>query len=194
MSKRAQRFLVILAAILMVASPVFAASGESYGFPWKYWFTGLFNLAVFVGLIYYMGAEGIRKYFADRHATFVKNMNAAQAAREEAEARLEELNAKIEGLEKERQVLLDEYHAQGEREKQRLVETAKKQVEKMRADAEAMIDLEVKKAVSMLEKQAVDLAIDLAQEKASARIDGVVQNQLFEQFVSELGEEKTRLN
>ena len=193
MSKKTQLFLLTLVAVVLVALPAFAA-GEYDGFPWKYWFAGLFNLAIFVGVLIYAGAKPIKQLFHDRRETFLKNMNAAKAAREEAEARLAELNEKIELLEKERQALLDEYHAQGEREKQRLVDTAKKQVEKMRADAEATIEQEVKKAVAMLEKQAVDLAVGMAREKAVKRLDASAQDRLFEGFISELGEEKSRLN
>ena len=193
MSKKTQLFLMILATVTLFALPAFAA-GESYGFPWKYWFAGMFNLAIFLGIIVYVGAKPIKQLFHDRRETFLKNMNAAKAAREEAEARLAELNEKLELLEKERQALLDEYHAQGEREKQRLVETAKKQVEKMRSDAEATIDQEVKKAVAMLEEQAVDLAVGLAREKAVKRLDAAAQDRLFDGFIADLGEEKSRLN
>lgn len=193
MSKKTQLFLMILAVVTLVAAPAFAA-GEYDGFPWKYWFTGMFNFAIFAGIIVYFGAPIAKKMFHERRETFLKDMNAAKAAREEAEARLSELNEKLELLEKERQALLDEYHAQGEREKQRLVETAKKQVEKMRSDAEATIEQEVKKAVAMLEKQAVDLAVDMAREKAVKKLDASAHDRLFDGFVAELGEEKSRLN
>lgn len=193
MSKKIQIFAVVLVTLVVVAAPAFAA-GEYDGFPWKYWFTGMFNFAIFAGIIIYFGGPMAKKFFAERQSAFLANMNAAKAAREEAEARLEDLNTKLELLEKERQALLDEYHAQGEREKQRLIETAKLQVEKMRIDAEATIDQEVKKAVSMLERQAVDLAVEMAHEKAVKGLDASKQSKLFDSFVDELGDSSSPVN
>ncbi|TXD41191.1 ATP synthase F0 subunit B [Lujinxingia vulgaris] len=180
-------FVQVLVLLVCVSAPAFAASGESAGFPWKYWFTGIFNLVVFLGIIVKFGGPAIRDFFASRRETFLADMNAAKLAREQAEARLAELNAKLEALERDRQSMLDEYHAQGEREKQRLIDAAKKSVEKMRADAELTIQQEVKRAVSMLEEQAVNTALEMAQRVARERVDAGVQNKLVESYVSELG-------
>jgi|SRR5690554_3841016 len=180
-------FVQMLVLLVCVGAPAFAAPAEGYGFPWAAWATGIFNLLVFIGIIYKFGGSAIRDFFASRRDTFLADMNAAKLAREEAEARLAELNAKLEALERDRQTMLDEYHAQGEREKQRLIEAAKKSVEKMRIDAELTIQQEVKRAVAMLEEQAVNTALDMAQRVARERIDAGVQGKLVDGYVAELG-------
>ena len=193
MTNNRSLFVAVLVGLLLVAPPAFAADYYD-GFPWHYWIAGIINLAIFLFIIIKFGGSHIQNFFATRRDTFLANMNAAQTAREEAEARLAELNAKLDNLERERQSLLDEYHAHGEREKQRIVETAKRQVEKMRADAQATIDQEVKKAVAMLEEQAVDLAVEMARKKAVESLDEDRQKKLFERYVSDLEQSETALN
>ncbi|RAL20247.1 hypothetical protein DL240_17860 [Lujinxingia litoralis] len=180
-------FVQVLVALLVVSAPAFAASADGHGFPWGAWVTGMINLAIFLGIIIKFGGPAIRDFFASRRESFLAEMNAAKLAREEAEARLAELNARLEALERDRQSMLDEYHAQGEREKQRLIDAAKKSVEKMRVDAEQTIAQEVKRAVAMLEEQAVNTALDMAQRVARERVDAGVQGKLVESYVAELG-------
>ncbi len=167
-------------------TPVIAVTIDIAGFPWAAWIAGIANLVIFLWIIVKFGGPHIQTFFRERRETFLQNMNAAKAAREEAELRLAELNERLENLEKERQSLLDEYHAHGEREKNRIVEQAKRQVEQMRADAEATIDQEVKKAVAMLEEQAVTLATDLARKKAVAALDASAQEALVDQYLDDL--------
>ncbi len=194
--ERSQRSAWIkLAALALAAAFLTGCNAIDPGaFPWAYWVTDLINFAIFAGIIIYFGGPYIQEFFANRRENFLREMNAAKEARKQAEAKLEEFDTKLEVLEQERQALLDEYHAQGEREKQRIIETAKREVEKMRSDAEATIEQEVKKAVAMLEEQAVDLAVDMARQQAQKKLDEEGQRKLFERYVSDLDERGPTLN
>lgn len=188
------RMAAIAATVLGISLLSGCAAFEPAAFPWVEFVVAIANFAIFAWVIVKFGGPFIQEYFATRREDFLREMNAAQEARKEAEARLAEYDAKLEALEQERQALLDEYHAQGEREKQRLVETAKRQVEKMRADAESLIDQEVKKAVAMLEEQAVDLAVQMAADKAKEELDESRQKKLFERYVSGLNQSEKTVN
>ncbi|MFU8802242.1 MAG: hypothetical protein ACNA8W_00395 [Bradymonadaceae bacterium] len=185
--RTSQRILMALTSIGVVftAAPAFAAApGE--GFPWPYWFAGIFNLVIFLIILNRFALPHIQTFFASRRDNFVFNLEASARLREEAEARLEEYSARLDALDKERETLLNEYHAQGEREKERMVEAAKKTVEKMRADAELTIAQEVKKAIATLEQQSVDLAVEMAHSLAREKMDAPRQNKLVENYVSDL--------
>jgi F-type H+-transporting ATPase subunit b len=84
--------------------------------------------------------------------------------------------------------LLDEYHEQGEREKERIIEEAKQQVEKLREDAERTIEQETRKAIADLERQAVDLAVEMAEDVVRERLDDDTQSALIDRYVSEISE------
>lgn len=186
-------FGITLGLALLSAGPAFAADNVP-PFPWADWIVSMINLSIFLFIIIKFGRKPIQDFFAKRREDFLADMNAAKRAREEAESRLEELNAKLEALEKERQALLDEYHAQGEREKDRMVEAAKRQVEKMRADAELTIEQEVKKAVATLQEQAVEMALSEARKKAQERLDQSAQDKLFDDYLGQLKRPGSSLN
>ena len=190
MTRRTRKFLrratIAVALLAVTITTGCAYEFDAGAFPWGDFAIAVVNFAIFAGIIYYFGKDYIQQFFANRRAEFVREMEAAQQARKEAEAKLEEYNAKLEALEQQRQALLDEYHAQGEREKQRIIDETKQQVEKMRRDAEATIDQEVKRARAMLENQAVQLAVDLARDKAIDALDDDAQQALFSSYLEGL--------
>jgi len=185
-----------LVAVTLIAAPavVWAAGGgggggESSG-PgfWASWIVQMINFGIFAGIVvYFIKGPGAR-YFSDRREEMLADLKEARRLREEAEARLEEYNAKLDAFEGEKQDLLDQYHEQGEREKERIIEEAKQQVEKMREDAERTIEQETRKAVAELERRAVDLAVDMAEDVLSERLDDDQQDALLDRYVGELSE------
>lgn len=173
-------------AILLLAEPAFAAGGAGDGFPWLNWGFSVLNLIIFLFLVIKFGGPAIQDFFKNRREELINDLEEARRLREEAEARLEEYSAKLDALEDERKKLLDEYHEQGEREKKRIIEEAKEQVERMRRDAEITIAQETKKAIAELEAQAVDLAVDMAEDLAKEKLDSAKRDQLVDDYVGEL--------
>lgn len=172
--------------ILLLAEPAFAAGGAAEGFPWVSWGFSVLNLIIFLYLIIRFGGSQIQGFFKSRRKDLINDLAEAQRLREEAEARLEEYSAKLDALEDDRKKLLDEYHEQGEREKARIIEEAKEQVERMRRDAEITIAQETKKAIAELEQQAVDLAVDMAADIAREKLDDAGRDKLVDDYVSEI--------
>lgn len=187
--------ITTVAASSTLSAAAFAADtvAEQPAFPWVDWGFGILNLIIFLGIIIKFAGPGIQKHYAERRRLFIYNLEEASRLREEAEARLEEYSTRLDSLDKQRQELLDEYHAQGEREKIRLVEAAKKQVEKMRVDAEHMIQQDVKKAVAEIEQQAVDLAVEMAHKLAQEKLDTTSRNRLVDNYVAELGQRSAKI-
>lgn len=174
--------LAAAALVIGIAAPAFAAGGDG-SFPWDHWAVNMVNLAVFVGIIAYFAGSKINGYFADKRDDLLADLKESKRLREEAEAKFEEYSKKLDQLDEERKALLDEYHREGELEKERLIEEAKSQVEKMRQDAELVIQQEVRKAVAAIEAQAVDVALDMAQSRLEEKITDGTQNVLVDDYV-----------
>lgn len=179
--------LPILVLVVAFASPAtaFAASPDG-GFPWVHWLASMFNLAVFLGILVYFAGPKIQGYFHTRATVLRSDIEDAKQLRREAQAKLDEYSARLEQLDTEREALMDEYHRQGEREKDRLVADAGRQIEKLRADAEVVIQQEVRKAVAAIERQAVELAVDMARTTLQGRLDERTQNSLVDAYVEDL--------
>lgn len=176
----------ITLALLVVPSTAFAAGDAHAGFPWAVWAASIFNLLVFLGLLRWKLWPVLQDYFAARSESLSADVKEARELRIKAQAALDDYTARLEKLDDERTALMDEYHQAGAREKERIIADAKRQVEKMRADAEVVIAQEVRRAVAAIEQQAVDLAVDMARQAITAKVDDGVQSTLVDRYVDEL--------
>jgi F-type H+-transporting ATPase subunit b len=191
MNKNESKRLAALGAALIVAlMPAVAMASDDahgHGFPWVHLITSFVNFGVFLGVLIKFGGPKIQEHFAARRAQLVNNLEESKRLREAAQVKLDEYSARLEALEAERDGLLKEYKAQGERERDKLIEDAKRQVEKMGLDAEKAIEQETKKAIQVLERRAVMQAVELAEAAAVERLKGAnAQDALVDGFVSEL--------
>lgn len=185
MMKSITKTTIATIALLLVCAPAYAAGGAGE-FSWAKWGVSVVNLIIFLGIIVYFGRAAIQEHFQSRRANLIANLDAAKELREEAEQKLAEYQARLDSLESERQELLDDYHAQGEAEKNKLIEDAKRQVEKMRRDAELIIQGETRRAIARLEQQAVDLAVNMASDKLRDAIDDDVDGKLVDRYVGDV--------
>ncbi len=182
---------VILTGSLLCLLPSIAlAAGGGHGdhhFPRASVAASWVNFAIFLGILVYFAKDSIQTFFSNRKELLEANLKEAERLREEAQAKLEEYQAKLDQLEQEREELLEEYNRQGEREKIKIIEDAKNQVEKMREDAERVIEQEVKKVIASLEQRAVDHAVRLAKDMAKDRLDSEdKQSKLVDGYVEDL--------
>lgn len=176
--------IVAFAVTFAFAAPAFAAEGG--GFPWVHWGVSVVNFVIFLGVIVYFAGDKIQTFFQERRDTLLADLNEAKALRARAQEKLDEYSQRLASLDEERDALMKDYRAQGQREKERLIEDAKRQVEKMRSDAELVIDQEVRKAVASIEEQAVDLAVNMARDSLQKKVDARTQNVLVDQYVDDL--------
>lgn len=194
-SKNSQRRRIltgfgVVAALMLVGADAFAAGGghDGHGFPVPHFIATVINFLIFMGILRKYAWPKIQGHFKQRHAKLTASLNEAKRLKEEAEQTLAQYRQRLDALEDERQQLLDEYHKQGQREKERIVEDAKAQVEKMRADAKLLIEQETKKAIANIEKKAVDEALMLSKVILTERLHSKTsQVKLIDSYIDDLG-------
>lgn len=184
-SSRAALTLLSLVAMMSWASPAFAA-GKGDGFPWVYWGASMFNLLVFLGILYKFAWPKIQEFFAQRQKDLMADIEEARRLKEAAELKVQEYEARLEALDDERATMLAEYEEQGKVARDKIVEDAKRQVAKMRVDAKNQIDQEVKRAIATLEQKAVDEALRMAQSTIEQRLDAAQQDALVNEYIQDL--------
>jgi F-type H+-transporting ATPase subunit b len=177
--------ILIFLAVLLHSTAAFAAGGDG-GFPWGHFAATAFNFVVFLGILGKFAVPALRKMFDEKREKLLVDLNEAKRLREAAEAKFEEYSRRLDALDEERRQLMDDYHAQGEAEKERIVADAKRQVEKMRSDAELVIQQELRKAVRAIEEQAVDMALGMAEQRMKEKLNTTAQNALVDGFVNDL--------
>ena len=160
-------FLSIL-IVLITACVAFASGGEGGGegggnkwfdFAWK-----AFNAALLIGFLAWLLAPKIKSFFAGRRQEIKESLENATVQKAEAEKQYREYAEKIDKASQEIDGIFEMIKAQGVVEKQKIIEDATKVAQKMKEDAQARIEQELKKASGQLRNEAVVLAVQMAEE------------------------------
>ena len=152
---------------LISISIAFAAAEGEGGHDSKEWIDlgkKTFNFIVLVGLLYWLLAAQIKEFFSGRRVEIKKTLEKSVEKKAEAEKKYREYSEKIDKASVEIDGIFEMIKAQGITEKQKIIEDAEKAAKKMKEDARARIEQELKKASDQLKAQAVQLSVQMAEE------------------------------
>jgi len=168
--KKRNSFLTILSVLIVILISVgiaFASSGEGEGGGSEAWI-GLakktFNFVVLIGLLYWLLAAKIKDFFVGRRAEIKESLEKSVEVKAEAEKKYREYSEKLDKAALEIDGIFEMIKAQGVTEKQKIIEDAERTAKKMKEDASARIEQEMKKATEELKAQAIELSVRMAEE------------------------------
>lgn len=124
------------------------------------WTLGIFLIVVFVLGRFAWGP--VLALLQQREAFIHKSLADAKHDRDEAEARLKEYTASIQGARAEAAAIVEEARRDSERLRQDLRQRAKSEADTMIQNAERQIQLETARAVQQIRAEAVDLSVQIA--------------------------------
>ena len=172
------RSLLILSALL-ASTPVLAAGGGGQPEGWMLAnLFHLFNLALFVGVVAFLTRKMIPEALKNRAARIEKELDESNRLRREAQARYDELEARLNRFEAEFDEMRADATRASEREVALIGERAENEVAQIKAGAEKAIRDEVNAARAALHQQAVSLALNVAEEQLRGRINAADQDRL----------------
>ena len=182
--------LSVVAGLLFV--PNFLPAAEEAGNKWGSLLTlgRWFNLALVILVLFWVARKPLAAFCSNRTQSIREQLEEAQKARREAEAKLAEAAERTKHLEDE----LRDIKAAGEKEAQgeyqRLLAAAEKDADKIIERARQEIDGMTRAAQTELKRHVAALAVQLAEEKIRNEITVEDSDRLFAQFVDQLREEK----
>jgi F-type H+-transporting ATPase subunit b len=160
-------FFFTLFIFLISISIAFAAAEGEGGKGSKEWIDlgkKTFDFVVLMGLLYWLLAAQIKEFFSGRRVEIKKNLEESVEKKAEAEKKYREYSEKIDKASVEIDGIFEMIKAQGVTEKQKIIEDAEKAAKKMKEDAHARIEQELKGASDQLKEQAVQLSVKMAEE------------------------------
>jgi F-type H+-transporting ATPase subunit b len=175
----------LLTAALLVSTPAYAAGGEP---GWTMVILHAINLVILLWVIYHFAGKPIAKALVSRAESVGKEIDEASRLHAEAKDLLATYETKLAGLESATAEILEGFKAQGEAEKQRLVEEAKTDAERIRRDAERTAQSEYARARERLEAEVVDLAIAAAEKAIRDKLTPADHRRLTGEYLSRLEE------
>lgn len=128
----------------------------------------------------------IIKGLQDREEKIKADLDAAEVARNETQATLDEYKKQLADAQVEARSIIDKAVKDAEAAKQRAVSETEQEIQKVNARAKHEIELAKDKALQELYAQTAQLATSVAEKILQRQIDGQDTQQLVEQSLKEL--------
>ena len=168
--------LALLIAVVAFASEGHGEGGQSpaMNFAWR-----LFNIAVFIGILYKLVGAKAKAFFLGRRDGIRTELEALEARKIEAELHLAEIKERIANLDAEREAILAESKAQAEQLKAAILAEAHKQAEQVREQALRVAENEGKAAVEQLRAALAEEIVTAAEALLQSKLDAAQHEKLI---------------
>ncbi|MGA2260962.1 MAG: ATP synthase F0 subunit B [Acidobacteriota bacterium] len=145
------------------------------------------NLLLVVGVLVWIARKPLANFFAGRTQAIRDQLEEAQRARREAEARLAEISSAMSSLDDELRQIRETAEKEAQEEYQRLLSAAERDAEKIVDRARREIDGMTRAAQLELKAQVAELSVQLAKEEIQHEMTDDDRSRLFERFVAKVG-------
>ncbi len=168
-----------------------AAHGEGVHNAWLTTDTWkVLNFAVLIIGGFFLLKKPVREFFSSRTKGIEKELADLEQKKAEAEQSLAEYQEKFRNLDQESKQIVQDYVAQGEAAKAKILAQAKAQADKLEETAKHNIEQEFKAARKNLQRQVTVQAIEMAEQIIKDSITKEDQNELIDQYLKKLDEKE----
>jgi len=175
---RKQIFYLLPVAYCLLPAVAFAAGVEKeYGF--KDWLWQIVNFAIFALILVVFLRKPLKTYLQQRKELIEKSIREAQEAKELAQKALAEVEERLKLKDKEVEDIITSARSSGEREKERLIQEGERLKVKILKQTKINIDYEVRRAKEAIKAEAVEAAMEIAEEKIKKRLTKDDQEKLL---------------
>jgi F-type H+-transporting ATPase subunit b len=179
-----------LLLLLLTGTAALAAGGHDAdpGVLLKDFLYRVLNFTVAFGLLAFFITKPLRKGMAGRRQEIENALAQAQTAREEAEAKFREYDAKLSRAAEEIEGIYRGIRQEGELEQEKILANARAMAEKIKGEAEKTAAMEVEKARTSLRQEATALAISMANDILRNSVSGADHERLVNEYLQRVGE------
>jgi len=188
-----RRFLIItLTTTLALSLPALALAAGGANGPAKADYPGLLrhgiNLLILIGVLYWALKGPLSDFLVFRSTEVRDQLNASLKAKEAAEAKYAELNARLENFETEITTLRNRVRADSENERSTLLSNAERAAASFEETAHRTVSEELRRARAELKAEAVELSVQIAEELLTQNINDDDQARLTGDYLNRVGE------
>ena len=175
----------LLASVAAASEESGAHGGES---PVPALLFSTINLAIFLAVLGRYVYPPVRDWVRERRTRVLHALQEAAAAKAEAEKLRAQWELRLAEVERTIEELRTQARRDAERERERILEAARKTAEKIRRDAERAAAYEVRRTQQQLRAELVRQAIRLAEESARAQWSAADQQRFVAEFIKQVGQ------
>jgi F-type H+-transporting ATPase subunit b len=146
------------------------------------------NFVVFAAILIKLVAKPAKNFFAQRTQDVATNLEEMAAKQAEFEAAVAAAEARLAAVAKERQSVIQQFIAEGEMEKAKILDKANLVAARIKEMAAFTIDQETKKAAQSLKEEVVGLATQMATDMIKEKATYADQQGLVEEYLKKVVE------
>ncbi len=181
-------------ALIVTAATVFASSAPAgptfWGIPTAKWWDLLWrtlNFAVLLIVLVKLLSKPIANGLKGRRQSIREEFEDLEDRKAEADKVYREYEEKLASIDQEIDEIVQNAIAQGEAEKERIIEDGKRAAEDMKRQAEMAIQHELAEAKLKLREEAANQAVVLAEELIRKNLQETDQVKLIEAYLAKVG-------
>ncbi len=140
------------------------------------------NFGLLLVLLFVKGRKPMNQFLAERKEKILADLRAAERLRDEARAKLAEIEGRLSKLDLEVQSILDETMRVAEAERERILRGAEEAAARIRSQAELMVEQEVRRARLDLAREVTEIAAREAQSMLAGAIQDADQDRMIREF------------
>lgn len=152
----------------------------------------IINFVILAGALGYVLRKPMAEFFSGRSASIRKALEEGTAALKESQAKLEAVEAKLNRLAEEIAAFRANAEKEMQAERQRMMDDAAREAEKILETARMRIDTATRGAKLELQSFTAQRAMELAEQMIRQRLDEPSRQRLVSQFVETLGTAEKR--
>jgi F-type H+-transporting ATPase subunit b len=164
--------------------------GGGHGLNWGDFLLRVFNFAILLALMVKLLKKPLSNFFATRREDIQKLLTELQAKRLEAERVSSEYKTKLSALDDQTKEIVAELLSEGEAEKQKIIDAAKRQAEYIKQQAQLAAQQEIKIAREKLQEEVAELSVAAAEDILRKHIKAEDQDRLVKDFMTRVVEAK----
>ena len=149
--------------------------------------TGISVFILFFFLSYFL-FDPVREFLAKRQKLISDDLETAKTSKESANALKAEYEAKLRGIEKEAETILEDARKKAKKREAEIIEEANLEAQRIMERANHEITLERKKALDDMKQEMISVASLMAGKVVAASIDTRIQDSLVEETLKEIGD------
>lgn len=178
-------------ALVAGATVVWASGGgDGHAAPHNVWKDidtwKVVNFVLLVLGCFFIARKPVAQFFSSRTKGIEEELTDLEQKKADAERKLAEYEARFRDLEQESEKIVEDYIKQGEEAKQRILEEAEAQAEKLEDMAKRNIEQEFKAAKALLKQEVVGRAMEQAQALIKKSITTQDQNRLVDDYLKKV--------
>lgn len=190
MCRKMRSILLPLLLVALMCGVAIASEGHHVdsGVLLKDFLYRLLDFGIMAAILAYFLVKPLKKGLAGRREAIEQELAEAKQAKAEAEAKFAEYDRKLAQATEEIAEISASIRREGELEKQKIIENAKQMAITIEQDAEKAAALEVAKARAELQREAVQLAVGVAEELLKKNFTKDDDARLIDEYMQKVGE------